>query len=160
MRWIWNLLPRDKVDWHPPKEVEDFFHYVLILAKCRNFVIPVCTNTGVWWVFFSTSRKNCFNQKSGIILTLAGGKWVNVKNLIVPCHINAQKSMQNQNPDFWMVGHIWTDFYSAILRPSLLVLPTNLFAKHFKEIQWTLVIVNSVLSPILFTNERCLLFSM
>ena len=27
-------------------------------------------------------------------------------------------------------------------------------------IQWTLVIVNSVLSPILFTNERCSLFSM
>ena len=26
-------------------------------------------------------------------------------------------------------------------------------------VQWTLVIVNSVLSPILFTNERCLLFS-
>ena len=28
------------------------------------------------------------------------------------------------------------------------------------SIQWTLVIVNLVLSPILFTNERCLLFSM
>ena len=29
-----------------------------------------------------------------------------------------------------------------------------------KQVQWTLVIVNSVFSPILFTNERCLLFSM
>ncbi len=29
-----------------------------------------------------------------------------------------------------------------------------------QEVQWNLVIVNSVLSPILFTNERCLLFSM
>ena len=28
------------------------------------------------------------------------------------------------------------------------------------HIQWTLVIVNSILSPILFTNERCSLFSM
>ena len=28
------------------------------------------------------------------------------------------------------------------------------------QVQWTLVIVNSVLSPILFTNERCSLFSM
>ena len=27
-------------------------------------------------------------------------------------------------------------------------------------VQWTLVIVKSVLSPILFTNERCSLFSM
>ena len=31
--------------------------------------------------------------------------------------------------------------------------------QKFMEVQWTLVIVNSVLSPILFTNERCLLFS-
>ena len=29
-----------------------------------------------------------------------------------------------------------------------------------KELQWTLVTVNSVLSSILFTNARCLLFSM
>ena len=48
----------------------------------------------------------------------------------------------------------------------------NLFSSNSQEIyiisvsgecifiQWTLVIVNSVLSPILFTNERCLLFSM
>ena len=33
-------------------------------------------------------------------------------------------------------------------------------AKLIDELQWTLVIVNLVLSPILFTNERCLLFSM
>ena len=34
------------------------------------------------------------------------------------------------------------------------------FLPGFWEIQCTLVIVNSVLSQILFTNERCLLFSM
>ena len=35
-------------------------------------------------------------------------------------------------------------------------------SKHesHRYVQWTLVIVNSVLSPILFTNERCLLFSL
>ena len=36
----------------------------------------------------------------------------------------------------------------------------NIYDGGYLQIQWTLVMVNSVLSPILFTNERCLLFSM
>ena len=37
---------------------------------------------------------------------------------------------------------------------------SNLKQLSLKMLQWTLVIVNSVLSPILFTNERCSLYSM
>ena len=49
-----------------------------------------------------------------------------------------------------------TKFWFAKMYGSL----WDLLLKSSFILQWNLVIVNSVLSPILFTNERCLLFSM
>ena len=44
--------------------------------------------------------------------------------------------------------------------PKVSILGVELLLPYFAvDIQWTLVIVNSVLSPILFTNERCSLLS-
>ena len=60
---------------------------------------------------------------------------------------------------------IFLFFFLFIFKFSIKKLHIFVF-NHFwincftNQIQWTLVIVNSVLSPILFTNERCSLFSM
>ena len=48
----------------------------------------------------------------------------------------------------------------SVLDEYLLGSCTCFFYQSLDHVQWTLVIVNSVLSPILFTNKRCSLFSM
>ena len=62
----------------------------------------------------------------------------------------------------WSFDQFWSieTLFEKIFFENVLKGPFQPLCISRKEVQWTLVIVNSVLSPILFTNERCLLFSM